>query len=161
MSRRGSANIARPPARRSSPRPNCCETPLSRPDSRRGTPPISCPAGARLRSRCTPSVARKHSPCSWGRGRPHEGFERLDALRRHREVEQVAAQRETAPEGAKGIAEALGAFLVGLPPGAISGVFDLLKGVLVRAPETPVTVEISSGSTKLTFDPRRVTPAQM
>ena len=84
-----------------------------------------------------------------------------DALRRHREVEQVAAQRETAPEGAKGIAEALGAFLVGLPPGAVSGVFELLKGVLVRAPETPVTVEIASGSTKLTFDPRRVTPAQM
>jgi hypothetical protein len=48
-----------------------------------------------------------------------------------------------------------------LPPGAVSGVFDLLKGVLVRAPETPVTVEISSGSTKLIFDPRRVTPAQM
>src|SRR5258705_13285325 len=84
-----------------------------------------------------------------------------DALRRHREVERVASQRETAPEGAKGIAEALGAFLVGLPPGAVSGVFDLLKGVLVRAPETPVTVEISSGSTKLAFDPRRVTPAQM
>jgi uncharacterized protein YqgV (UPF0045/DUF77 family) len=84
-----------------------------------------------------------------------------DALRRHREVEQVASQRETAPEGAKGIAEALGAFLVGLPPGAVSGVFDLLKGVLVRAPETPVTVEIAAGSTKLTFDPRRVTPAQM
>ena len=83
-----------------------------------------------------------------------------DALRRHREVEQVASQRETAPEGAKGIAEALGAFLVGLPPGAVSGVFDLLKGVLVRAPETPVTVEIAAGSTKLTFDPRRVTPAQ-
>ena len=84
-----------------------------------------------------------------------------DALRRHREVEQVASQRETAPEGAMGIAEALGAFLVGLPPGAVSGVFDLLKGVLVRAPETPVTVEIAAGSTKLTFDPRRVTPAQM
>jgi hypothetical protein len=84
-----------------------------------------------------------------------------DALRRHREVERVASQRETAPEGAKGIAEALGAFLVGLPPGAVSGVFDLLKGVLVRAPETPVTVEVSSGSTKLTFDPRRVTPEQM
>jgi len=84
-----------------------------------------------------------------------------DALRRHREVEQVASQRETAPEGAKGIAETLGAFLVGLPPGAVSGVFDLLKGVLVRAPETPVTVEIAAGSTKLTFDPRRVTPAQM
>jgi hypothetical protein len=31
----------------------------------------------------------------------------------------------------------------------------------VRAPETPVTVEIAAGSTKLTFDPRRVTPAQM
>ena len=84
-----------------------------------------------------------------------------DALRRHREVERVASQREAAPEGAKGIAEALGAFLVGLPPGAVSGVFDLLKGVLVRAPETPVTVEIAAGSTKLTFDPRRVTPAQM
>ena len=84
-----------------------------------------------------------------------------EALRRHREIEQVASQREAAPEGAKGIAEALGAFLVGLPPGAISGVFDLLKGVLVRAPETPVTVEISSGSTKLIFDPRRITPAQM
>jgi hypothetical protein len=84
-----------------------------------------------------------------------------EALRRHREVERVAPQREAAPEGAKGIAEALGAFLVGLPPGAISGAFDLLKGVLVRAPETPVTVEISSGSTKLIFDPRRITPAQM
>ena len=84
-----------------------------------------------------------------------------ETLRRHREVERVAAQREAAPEGAKGIAEALGAFLVGLPPAAISGVFDLLKGVLVRAPETPVTVEIAAGSTKLTFDPRRVTPAQM
>ena len=84
-----------------------------------------------------------------------------DALRRHREVERVASQREAAPEGAKGIAEALGAFLVGLPPGAVSGVFDLLKGVLVRAPETPVTIEISSGKTILTFDPRRVTPVQM
>ena len=84
-----------------------------------------------------------------------------DALRRHREVERVASQREVAPEGAKGIAEAIGTFLVGLPPGAISGVFDLLKGVLVRAPETPVTVEIGSGTAKVIFDPRRVTPAQM
>src|SRR6202040_2390518 len=79
MSRRGSASIARPPARRSSPRPNCYETPLSRPDSRRVTPPISCHAGTRLRSRCTRFVARKHSPCSWRRELQHEVFERLDA----------------------------------------------------------------------------------
>jgi hypothetical protein len=84
-----------------------------------------------------------------------------DTLRRHREVERVASRPETAPEGAKGVAEAIGAFLVGIPPAAITGVFDLLKGLLVRAPETPVTVEVSSGSVKLSFDPRRVTAAEM
>lgn len=36
-----------------------------------------------------------------------------DTLRRHREVERVSSRPETAPEGAKGVAEAIGAFLVG------------------------------------------------
>jgi len=87
--------------------------------------------------------------------------EAQNALRATREVEWVAPRPENAPEGAKGVAEAIGAFLVGIPPAAITGVFELLKGLLVRAPETPVTVEVSAGSVKLSFDPRRVTPAEM
>jgi hypothetical protein len=87
--------------------------------------------------------------------------EAQNALRANREVEWVAPRPESAPEGAKGVAEAIGAFLVGIPPAAITGVFELLKGLLARAPETPVTVEVSAGSVKLSFDPRRVTPTEM
>jgi hypothetical protein len=84
-----------------------------------------------------------------------------ETLLRHRQVERVAPLREAAPDGAKGIAEAIGAFLVALPPAAITGVFDVLKGLLVRSPSTPVTVEITVDTIKLSFDPRSATPAEM
>ena len=66
-----------------------------------------------------------------------------------------------APEGAKGIAELIGAFLVAVPPDAVKGMFDVLKGLLTRAPETPVTVEVSAGSAKVSFDPRRISAAEI
>jgi hypothetical protein len=84
-----------------------------------------------------------------------------EALLRQRDVERVAARPGIAPPGAKGVAEAIGAFLVGIPPTAITGVFELLKGLLGRAPTAPVTVEVAAGTVKLSFDPRNVTPAEM
>jgi hypothetical protein len=84
-----------------------------------------------------------------------------DALSRQRSVAAVAPVRETAPDGAKGIAETLGALLVSLAPDALRGALDIVKAVLARAPGPPVQVEIAAGTVKLSFDPRRITPAEM
>ncbi|HSU04550.1 MAG TPA: hypothetical protein VLI93_03170 [Acetobacteraceae bacterium] len=37
----------------------------------------------------------------------------------------------------------------------------MLKGLLTRAPDTPVTVEVSAGSAKVSFDPRRISAAEI
>jgi hypothetical protein len=84
-----------------------------------------------------------------------------DVLSRERSVAAVALVHEAAPDGAKGIAETLGALLVSLAPGALRGALDIVKAVLSRAPGPPVQVEIAAGSVKLSFDPRRITAAEM
>jgi len=78
------------------------------------------------------------------------------AVQRLRGVERVGPVRSQAPEGAKGVAEAVGAFLVGLPAGAVSDVFDVIKGVLTRPAQPPAKVKVTADDVELEFDPRRV-----
>ena len=78
------------------------------------------------------------------------------ALERMRGVERVARVRTEAPEGAKGVAELLGAILVGIPPGMMTGVFDVLKGILTRPAQLMTEVEIGAGTVKIKFDPKTV-----
>ena len=81
-----------------------------------------------------------------------------DALERVHGVERVTrVQHRESPEGAKGVAEVLGALLVGIPPGLITGVFDVLKGVLTRPAQPMTEVEINGAVTvKIKFDPKTV-----
>ena len=85
-----------------------------------------------------------------------------EGLRGLRAVEQVSPVQTVAPDGAKGVAEELGSFLINLPPAAITGVFGVLRGVLARAPETPTKVHFSAdGGIDFEYDPRHTTPEQM
>ena len=51
-----------------------------------------------------------------------------DALGRVRGVQSVAPVRDTAPEGAKGVADVIGAIFLMVPPSVFTGVFDVIKG---------------------------------
>lgn len=83
------------------------------------------------------------------------------AVRRVHGVERVGPVRSQAPDGAKGLAESVGAFLVGLPTGVISGALDVVKGVLTRPGQPPVKVEVTAQGVKLEFDPRRISPSAL
>ena len=83
------------------------------------------------------------------------------AMLRMRGVAEVTAVQTEAPEGAKGIGEALGALLVGVAPNVVSGVFDTIKAIVGRPGPAMAEVEITAGTVKLKFDPRSVTPADM
>lgn len=88
--------------------------------------------------------------------------ESAQALRGLRDVAGVAPVRGVAPDGAKGMAEELGAFVLSLQPAAITGAFGVLRAVLARAPDTPTKVKITAaGGIELEFDPRRTTTEQM
>lgn len=84
-----------------------------------------------------------------------------DAVRRVRGVEDVVPGRSDAPEGAKGLGEEVGAFLVGVPPNIISGVVETVRAVLTRAAQPHAEVEITAQGVKLKFDPRHVSLEDM
>jgi hypothetical protein len=85
-----------------------------------------------------------------------------DALRGLRAVEGVTPVRSMAPEGAKGVADEVGSFMLQIPAAAITGAFGVLQGLLARAPETPTKVKIGAdGGVEIEFDPRRTTTAEM
>jgi hypothetical protein len=66
-----------------------------------------------------------------------------------------------APDGAKGIAEDIGAFLVGIPPTLISGVLETIKAILSRPGQPPTHVIVKLDSVELSFDPKRVSVDEM
>ena len=85
-----------------------------------------------------------------------------EALRGLRAVEGVSSVRTVLPEGAKGMAQEVGSFLLQIPASAITGAFGVLQGVLAHAPETPTKVKISAeGGVEIEFDPRHTTSAEI
>jgi hypothetical protein len=63
--------------------------------------------------------------------------------------------------GAKGVGQVLGAFLVNLPGGVISGIVEVLKSVASRPSQPPVIIELTTGSSKVSFDPKLIKPADL
>jgi hypothetical protein len=73
-------------------------------------------------------------------------------------VEPVAT---AAPGGAKGVGQILGAFLVSLPAGVVPGIFEVIKSIVARPAQPPVLIELTAGSSKVSFDPKQITPADL
>jgi hypothetical protein len=65
---------------------------------------------------------------------------------------------DQAKRAAKGPATAFGSFLMGLPVGAISAVFQLIKTIVARPGQPPVKIKITANSTEVSFDPRSISP---
>lgn len=61
--------------------------------------------------------------------------------------------------GAKGVGQVLGAFVVNLPGGVIPGIVEVLKSVAERPSQLPVIRELTTGSSKVYFDPKQIEPA--
>jgi len=69
---------------------------------------------------------------------------------------------ETAtPGGAKGVGQVLGAFLVNLPGGLLPGIVEVLKSIAARPSQPPVLIELTAGSSRVSFDPRQIKPAEL
>jgi len=84
-----------------------------------------------------------------------------EAVGRLRGVAAVDAIQTTAPGGAKGVGQMLGAFLLSLPAGLIPAVLEVLKSVVSRPSQPPVQIELTAGSAKVSFDPRQIKPADL
>lgn len=83
------------------------------------------------------------------------------AVGRLRGVEGVEAIETSAPSGAKGIGQLLGAFLVNLPAGLIPGLIEVLKAIVSRPSQPPVQIELTADSGKISFDPRQIKAADL
>lgn len=84
-----------------------------------------------------------------------------DAVSSLNGVSSTGMVEAAAPGGAKGVAHVLGAFLVNLPAGVLPGIIELLKSVAARPAQPPVTIELTAGSSKVTFDPKQIKPADL
>jgi hypothetical protein len=84
-----------------------------------------------------------------------------DAVESLRGVERVIPVQGNAPEGARGIAHEIAAFLVALPSGIIPGVFQIIKSVVTRPAQPPVKVKVSAVGVDLEFDPGRISLDEM
>jgi hypothetical protein len=84
-----------------------------------------------------------------------------EAIAQVRGVARVGSVEAVAPLGAKGVGEALGAFLVSLPAEVLPGIFELLRNIVTRPAQPPVQIELTAGSTKVLFDPRQLGPAEL
>ena len=78
------------------------------------------------------------------------------AVERLRGVREVMPVRSDTPEGAKGVAATVGAFLVGVAPEVVAGVFETIKAVLARPAQPPAEVKVTAAGVELEFDPRRM-----
>jgi hypothetical protein len=79
-----------------------------------------------------------------------------DALERLQGVARIETVEEPTPEQAKGVAEAVGKFLVSLAPAALRVVMQALKMVLAPHPQTKVLVQTKDGKFSFEFDPKTV-----
>lgn len=84
-----------------------------------------------------------------------------DAVGRLRGVAAVDAVETVAPGGAKGVGQILGAFLVSLPAGVVPGIFEVIKSIVARPSQPPVLIELTAGSSKVSFDPKQIKPADL
>ena len=84
-----------------------------------------------------------------------------EAVGRLRGVATVEAVETKAPGGAKGVGQVLGAFLVALPAGVVPAVLELLKSIVSRPSQPPVQIKLTAGSAEITFDPSKMTPADL
>jgi hypothetical protein len=84
-----------------------------------------------------------------------------EAVGRLRGVAAVDAVESSAPGGAKGVGQVLGAFLVSLPVGMVPAIFEVLKAIVSRPSQPPVMIELTAGSAKVSFDPKQIKPADL
>jgi len=84
-----------------------------------------------------------------------------EAVGRIRAVEDVKPIESAAPGGAKGIGQVLGAFLVSLPGAALPAILDIIKAIVSRPSQPPVQIELTAGSSKVSFDPRQIKPSEL
>ena len=84
-----------------------------------------------------------------------------EAVGRLRGVTGVESVGTQAPGGAKGVGQVLGAFLVSLPAGMVPAIFEVLKAIVSRPSQPPVQIELTAGSSKVSFDPRQIKPADL
>ena len=84
-----------------------------------------------------------------------------EAVGRVRAVEDVKPIESAAPGGAKGIGQVLGAFLVSLPGAALPAILDIIKAIVSRPSQPPVQIELTAGSSKVSFDPRQIKPNEL
>lgn len=83
--------------------------------------------------------------------------ELCDTLGRRQEIESVKLMHGRTPKDAKGLVDAIGSFLVGLPVEAIAGVLDIIKAIASRPGQPPFTMKITHDAVEVSFDPRRIT----
>ncbi|BBU33464.1 hypothetical protein BTHE68_71980 (plasmid) [Burkholderia sp. THE68] len=84
-----------------------------------------------------------------------------DALFRGRKADSVDPVVASAPESAKGLVSVIGSLLVGLPVEALTGALEIIKAIASRPGHPPVTMKITRDTAEVSFDPRRVTPAEV
>jgi len=84
-----------------------------------------------------------------------------EAVGRVRAVDDVKPMESAAPTGAKGIGQVLGAFLVSLPGAALPAILDIIKAIVSRPSQPPVQIELTAGSSKVSFDPRQIKPNEL
>jgi hypothetical protein len=84
-----------------------------------------------------------------------------DAVGRLNGVSSADLIETTMPGGAKGVGQVLGAFLVNLPGSMLPGIVELLKSVAARPSQPPVIIELTAGSSKVSFDPKQIKPADL
>ena len=87
------------------------------------------------------------------------------SVERMPEVDSVRGLPDTAPDQAKGTSKGplatVSSFLTGLPAGAISAVFQLIKTIVSRPGQPPVKIKITAHSTEVSFDPRCISPESL
>jgi hypothetical protein len=92
---------------------------------------------------------------------PHEISEASqnlrNALQRLQGITQIETVREETPDQSKGVAEAVGKFLVSLAPAALRAMMQALKTALGPHPQTKVLIQPKGGGKfSFEFDPKTV-----
>jgi len=84
-----------------------------------------------------------------------------EAVGRLNGVSSADLIESAAPGAAKGVGQVLGAFLVNIPGGVLPAIVEVLKSVAARPSQPPVTIEMTAGSSKVSFDPKQINPADL
>jgi hypothetical protein len=79
-----------------------------------------------------------------------------DVLESLQGVTHIDIPKEPTPDQGKGVAEAVGKFLVSLAPAALRALMQALKTVLGPHPQTKVLIQTKGGKYSFEFDPKTV-----